>query len=129
MNKVELLGRPTREPEIIEKENDNCIAKFTLAVARKYKRDEADYISCVAFGKVAEIIKKYVGKGRQVCVAGRIQTGKYTNKDGKNVYTADVVIEDIDLCGSKNDVLKESPPEHDGGFMQIDEEQMSLPFN
>ncbi len=107
MNKCELLGRLTKNPDIryTQGENTTCIARFILAVNRKYKKDgdqSADFISCVSFGKVAEIIEKYCVKGTKICVAGRIQTGSYTNRDGNKVYTTDVVVEDVEFCESKN---------------------------
>ena len=92
MNRVILLGRPTKDLEV-RQAGDMPVARFTLAVDRIAKKDEADFISCVAFGKPAETIGKYCGKGRRVLVEGRIQTGSYTNKDGGKVYTTDVVVE------------------------------------
>lgn len=92
MNRVILLGRPTKDIEV-RQAGDTTVARFTLAVDRMKKEDPADFISCVAFGKPAETIGKYCGKGRRVLVEGRIQTGSYTNKDGGKVYTTDVVVE------------------------------------
>ena len=110
INKATLLGRPTADPDISYTQGNEpvCVARFTLAVTRKYKKDEADFIRCVCFGKLAEIIQKYVKKGDQICVAGRIQTGSYTNREGQKVYTTDVVVEDMQMCGSKADKVKES---------------------
>lgn len=109
MNKVNLLGRLTRDPEVRYStgENANATARFSLAVTRKFKNAEgnydADFINCVAFGKTAEFIEKYFTKGSMVAISGRIQTGNYTNKDGAKVYTTDVVIEEVEFAGSKND--------------------------
>lgn len=99
MNKVILMGRLTRDPEVRYTQGDNsmAIARYTLAVDRRFKRDgeaTADFISCVAFGKQAEFAEKYFRQGLKVIVSGRIQTGSYTNKEGKKVYTTDVVIEE-----------------------------------
>lgn len=110
INKATLLGRLTKDPVInyTQGEKSTCVARYTLAVTRKFKKDEADFISCVSFGNLAEIIQKYVSKGDQICVAGRIQTGSYTNREGQKVYTTDVVVEDMQMCGSKADKVKQS---------------------
>lgn len=97
MNKTILMGRLTRDPEIrtAAGESGTVIARFTLAVNRRFRRDgeaSADFINCVAFGKTAEFIEKYINKGRQICVSGRIQTGSYTNRDGQKIYTTEVVV-------------------------------------
>lgn len=108
MNKVVLLGRLTRDPEIrtAAGESGTTIARFTLAVNRRFHRDgeaAADFINCVSFGKTAEFIEKYVSKGRQICVSGRIQTGSYTNRDGQRIYTTEVVVEEVDFADSRRD--------------------------
>ena len=108
MNKVILMGRLTRDPEVRYTQGDNqmAIARYTLAVDRRFNRgnDEntADFISCVAFGKSGEFAEKYLRKGTKIAVSGRIQTGSYTNKDGVKVYTTDVVVEDQEFAESKN---------------------------
>ena len=107
MNKVVLMGRITRDPEIryTQGENSMCIARYTLAVDRKFSKSkdekETDFISCVAFGKAGEHAEKYFRKGTKLAVSGRIQTGSYTNKDGVKVYTTDVVIEEQEFAESK----------------------------
>ena len=106
MNKTILMGRLTRDPEIrtAAGESGTTIARFTLAVNRRFRRDSeesADFISCVAFGKTAEFIEKYITRGRQICVCGRIQTGSYTNRDGLKIYTTDVVVEEADFADSR----------------------------
>lgn len=106
MNKTILMGRLTREPEVRYSASDSglAIARFTLAVNRRFHKDgepAADFISCVAFGKNAEFIEKYIGKGRQICICGRIQTGSYTNKDGQKVYTTEVVVDEVEFADSK----------------------------
>lgn len=106
MNKTVLMGRLTRDPEVRYSagENTMAIARFTLAVNRRFRRDgeqNADFISCVAFGKTAEFIEKYITQGRQICISGRIQTGSYTNRDGQKVYTTEVVVEEVDFADSR----------------------------
>ena len=107
MNKVILIGRLTRDPEIryANNENNTCIANYTLAVDRRFKRqgDEqtADFIRCVAMGKNGEFAEKYLHQGTKIVVEGRIQTGSYTNKDGNKVYTTDVVVESHEFAESK----------------------------
>ena len=110
MNKVILMGRLTRDPEIRYTQGDNsmCIARYTLAVDRRFSRNagndgnNADFIPCVAFGKSGEFVEKYLKKGTKMAVTGRIQTGSYTNKDGVKVYTTEVVVEDQEFAESKN---------------------------
>lgn len=107
MNKVILMGRLTRDPEVrySQGENNLAIARYTLAVDRRFQRNSdqsADFISCVAFGRSAEFAEKYLKQGIKICVTGRIQTGSYTNKDGAKVYTTDVVVEDQEFAESKN---------------------------
>ena len=106
MNKVIIMGRLTRDPEIRWSQGDNstCIARYTVAADRKIKRDgeaNADFISCIAFGKSGEFAEKYLHKGTKVVITGRIQTGSYTNKDGNKVYTTDVVGEEQEFAESK----------------------------
>ena len=102
------MGRLTRDPEIrySQSENSTAVARFTLAVDRRFKRDganeqSADFISCVAFGRTAEFMERYTRQGTKLVVEGRIQTGSYTNKDGNKVYTTDVVVEDQEFAESK----------------------------
>ena len=106
MNKVILMGRLTRDPDIRASQNENSVsvARFTVAVDRRFKRDgdqSADFISCVAFGKTAEFIERYTKQGTKLCLEGRIQTGSYNNKDGQKVYTTDVVVENVEFAESK----------------------------
>ena len=107
MNKVILMGRLTRDPEVRYSAGENAlaIARYTLAVDRRFRRDgeaSADFISCVTFGKSAEFAEKYLHQGTKIVVAGRIQTGSYTNKDGQKIYTTDVVVEDQEFAESKS---------------------------
>ena len=106
MNKVILMGRLTRDPEVRYSQGDNpmAIARYTLAVDRRFRRDgeeTADFIPCVVFGKQGEFAEKYLKKGTKILVSGRIQTGSYTNKDGVKVYTTDVVVEEQEFAESK----------------------------
>ena len=139
MNKVILMGRLTRDPEVRYTQGDNAmaIARYSLAVDRRFKRDgelDADFINCVAFGKSGEFAEKYLKKGTKVAVVGSIQTGSYTNKDGQKVYTTDVVVEEQEFAESKNsgfsDNNQSAPANKNTDFMNIpdgiDEE---LPFN
>lgn len=151
MNKAILIGRLTRDPEVrySSGENSTAVARFTLAVDRRFARSgdnsqqSADFIGCVAFGKQAEFVEKYFKQGMKMVLSGRIQTGSYTNKDGQKVYTTDIVAEDIEFAESKGNNgdsgfqggnHREFRPEPSSamgdGFMNIpdgiDEE---LPFN
>lgn len=146
MNKVILIGRLTRDPEVrySQGEQATAIARYTLAVDRRFRRDgdqqTADFIPCVAFGRAGEFAEKYFRKGTKVAITGRIQTGSYTNRDGQKVYTTDVVVEEQEFAESKNassdnggyaPADRPSPSSAAGdGFMNIpdgiDEE---LPFN
>lgn len=102
MNKVVLMGRLTKEPDV--RNTQTSVARFTLAVDRRFKRDgepTADFIGCVAFGKTAEFMEKYMKKGTKTALAGRIQTGSYTNSDGNKVYTTDVIAEEVEFAESK----------------------------
>lgn len=105
MNKVILMGRFTRDPEIryTQGEKSICIANFSLAVDRRYKTDDqsADFINCVAFGKLGEHVEKYYHKGMKTALSGRIQTRNYTNKDGQKVYVTEVVAEEMEFAESK----------------------------
>lgn len=128
MNKVILIGRLTRDPEVRYSTGENamCIARYNIAVDRKFKtRDEvtADFINCVAFGKSGEFAEKYLKKGMKIAVVGRITTGSYTNKDGQKVYTTDVTVEEHEFVESKNNSNNSSvdmPIEpNDEGFEKV----------
>lgn len=123
MNKVILIGRPTNDPEVRysqTEQGNTAIARFSLAVDRKGKDAGADFINCVAFGKNGEFAEKYLRKGTKIAVEGRIQTGSYANKEGKKVYTTDVVVEGYDFCESKGKAQKEPQPQPSAdGFMNI----------
>ena len=108
MNKVILMGRLTRDPEVrySQGENSMAIARYTIAVDRRVRRvgdqQTADFINCVAFGRSGEFAEKYFHKGIKIAVTGRIQTGSYTNKDGQRVYTTDVIVEEQEFAESKS---------------------------
>lgn len=148
MNKWIGIGRLTRDPEVRYTQGNEsmAIARYTLAVDRRFKRDgeaTADFINCVAFGKAAEFTEKYLTKGTKIAVTGRIQTGSYTNKDGQTVYTTDVVVEEQEFAESKNTGGNGNSSENNNsgnnknnfrgndGFMNIPDEieDSELPFN
>lgn len=106
MNKVILIGRLARDPDVryTQGEEQKCMARYTLAVDRPVRREngkDADFITCIAFGKAGEFAEKYMSKGMKIAVIGHIQTGSYTNRDGQKIYTTDVVIESQEFCESK----------------------------
>ena len=134
MNKTLLIGRTTKDPDIryTQSEQPITIARFNLAVDRRFKKEgeqSADFISCVAFGKTAEFIEKYVFKGTKIAVEGRIQTGSYTNNDGNKVYTTDVVVEQVEFAGSKTD-SESAAKENNDDFMNVADglDDEGLPF-
>lgn len=141
MNKVILNGRLTRDPEIRYSENNTCVAKYTLAVNRIYRKDgepQADFINCTTFGKLAEFAEKYFRQGMKIAVVGHWQTGSYTNKDGKKIYTNDCIIESQEFDQTKSERQEEertpqrSPepvPDDYDGFMNVDLSSDELPFD
>lgn len=135
MNKVVLMGRLTRDPETRYSQGQDslCIARYTLAVDRRQKKDNeaaADFISIVAFGKAGEFAEKYLKRGTKLVVSGRIQTGSYTNKDGQKVYTTEVVAEDQEFAESKKSESATQPAESNDGFMNLPEGiEDDLPFS
>ena len=146
MNKVVLVGRLTRDPEVRYSDSATAVARYTLAVDRRFRRDgepTADFIPCVIFGRSAEFAEKYFHQGMRVSISGRIQTGSYTNKDGVKVYTTEVIVEEQEFAESRAEAeanrasfQRQSAPspapsaDAGDGFMNIpdgiDEE---LPFN
>ena len=148
MNKVILMGRLTRDPDVRYSQGDSpmAIARYTLAVDRRFRRDNdqqtADFISCVAFGRNGEFAEKYLHQGTKIVAEGRIQTGSYTNKDGNKVYTTEVVVENQEFAESKASAsnnegcfqpqAQSAPTAPAGdGFMNIPDgvEDVGLPFN
>lgn len=140
MNKVILIGRLCADPEVRQSEVDMAIARYRLAVDRRYKRDEeqnVDYIRCVAFGKNAEFAEKYLHRGIKIAISGRIQTGSYTNKDGQKIYTTDIIVEEHYFCerkgtaaGTTEEAASPYGPVDENGFMNVpDGISEELPFN
>lgn len=136
MNSVQLVGRLTRDPEIRYTDGGSSVARFNIAVDRRYKRedgDNADFINCVAFGKTAEFVEKFFSKGKRIGVTGRIQTGSYTNNDGNKVYTTDVVAETAEFVDNKssnaNTDSPNAPVDEDGFINSDDLIHEELPFN
>lgn len=130
MNKVILMGRLTKDPDVRYAQNGNntnCVARYTLAVDRKFKRDgdaSADFINCVAFGKSGEFTERYFKKGTKIALVGRIQTGSYINREGQKVSTTDVVVEEQEFAESKNASQGNAPT---GGNMPIGNMGMPQP--
>lgn len=144
MNKAILMGRLTRDPEVRygTGENSTSVARYTIAVDRRFKRDGeqgADFIGCVAFGRNAEFAEKYLRQGTKIVLTGRIQTGSYTNRDGQKVYTTDIVVEEQEFAESKaaagnrgqnNYSRPSAAPADADGFMNIpDGIDDELPFS
>ena len=135
MNSVQLIGRLTRDPEIRYTDGGASIARFGIAVDRRFKQEngaDVDFINIVSFGKTAEFIEKYFHKGMKIALNGRIQTGSYTDKDGKKVYTTDIVAENVEFCESKGTSSNNDAPApaSDGDFMSVpDGIEDELPFN
>ena len=137
MNKIILMGRLTRDPDVryTQGENSTAIARYTLAVDRRIKTDagqSADFISCVAFGKTAEFAERYLKQGTKIIIEGRLQTGSYTNKDGQKVYTTDVVVENCEFAESKNnDGGRTEHSSVPSGFINVpqDVDEDELPFD
>ncbi len=146
MNKVVLMGRLTRDPEIrySQGENSIAVARYTLAVNRRFKREgeqDVDFINCVAFGRQGEFAEKYLKQGMRIVISGRIQTGSYTNKDGVKVYTTDVIVEEQDFCESKGSNQANMNPQSASSYVPSEKEDTSdfvtvpdgldeeLPFN
>lgn len=132
MNNVCLVGRLTRDPaQRVSANGETEISRFTLAVDRRFKKDgeqQADFISCTAFGKTAEVINKYCTQGSKIGVTGRIQTGSYTNKEGQTVYTTDVIVESMDFAESKGST--DNKPDSGDDFMTVPDpvDDEDLPF-
>ena len=137
------MGRLTKDPEVRYTQSDNsmCIASFTVAVDRRFKGEQsADFINCVAFGKLGEHVEKYYRKGLKIALTGRLQVRNYTNRDGKKVYVTEVVVEELEFAESKNssekavcgtEKLNKKSNDPLDGFMNIPDgiDDMELPFN
>lgn len=135
MNTVQLVGRLTKDPDVKYTNGGTSIARFTVAVDRRFKSEggpTADFPSVVAFGKTAEFVEKYFHKGQRIGIAGRIQTGSYEDKDGKKVYTTDVIAEAVEFVESKGSGSAEASakpqPGPDGFYDVPPEEEGEIPF-
>ena len=137
MNKAILVGRLTRDPEVrySQDENATAVARYTVAVDRRFKRDgepTADFIRCLLLGRSAEFAEQYFRQGMRVSISGRIQTGSYTNKDGVKVYTTEVIVEEQEFAESRTEQERNKAQGADegDGFMNIqDDIDNELPFN
>ena len=139
MNKVILMGRLTRDPNVRYSQGNNtqesvCVARYTLAVDRRTSRDgqqSADFISCVAFGRAGEFAEKYLRQGTKITICGRVQTGSYTNRDGQKVYTTDVVIEEQEFAESKRESERSqqnaAARQQDAGYTDAGDGFMNIP--
>lgn len=140
MNKVIEIGRLTKDPDVRYSNGANgstAVAKYTLAVDRKFKQEgqpTADFINCIAFGKLGEFAEKYLKQGIKIAVTGHIQTGSYTNKEGQKIYTTDVVVEEQEFCESKSSQQSQNndrpkAPQDDSWMSIPDGVDDGLPFN
>jgi len=132
MNKVIMMGRLTKDPEVRYGQNNTAVARFSLAVDRRYKREgqpDADFFNCVAFGKTAEFIEKYLVKGTKVVTTGELQNNNYTDKDGNKRYDVQIMVNEIEFAESKNSNSGAQAKTDKDGFMQIpDGIDEDLPF-
>lgn len=140
MNKIHLMGRLVRDPEVryIQNASSTAISKFSIAVPRKFKREgepESDFFNCVSFGKAAELFEKYIKKGTKIIITGRVENNNYMNKEGQKVYGMQVVVEEIEFAESKHKEAEDwqeqqSPEAADDGFMNIPNGiNEEMPFN
>ena len=121
MNSFAGVGRLTKDADIRYTSDKKAVARFSLAITRDYDREKADFPNCVAFGKTAEVIEKYTHKGSRIGITGRIETGSY-EKDGRKVYTTDIIVNNVELMDSKKD------EQNNDGFQTIEGDEDSLPF-
>ena len=143
MNKAIMIGRLTRDPDIryTQGENQTAIARFSLAVDRRWKREgepDADFFNCTAFGRQADFVEKYLRQGTKIVVTGRVQNDNYTNKEGQKVYSVQIMVEEMEFAESKSknaeagqqDRSSERPSYTGDGFMAIPEgTEDELPFS
>jgi single-strand DNA-binding protein len=131
VNKVILIGRLVADPDIRHTQSGKCVASYRLAVDRAFKSDgqpEADFISCVAWGKSGEFCQRYLHKGMKIALEGRIQTRTYDDKDGKKVYVTEVIVEHHEFCEGKRSADSGGYAEPAQGFTEIDDDGSDLPF-
>lgn len=135
MNKIVLIGRLTKDPELnFAAGTGTAVTRFTLAVTRPFKKDETDFINCIAFNKRAEAIAQYLTKGRQLAVTGSIRTGSYDAKDGTKRYTTDIVVDSFEFIGQGNNNNQGNTPQNNFGGMNFEDEMTpiddgDMPFN
>lgn len=130
MNKVILMGRLTREPDVRRTQDGKAVARYTLAVDRKTKEKATDFISCVAWEKRGEFAEHYLKKGTKIVVTGHIQTGKYTDRNGNTVYTTDVIVEDQEFAESKQShENQEAQPDYQNDEFVSIPDDIDLPFS
>lgn len=131
MNKVILIGRLTADPDIRHTQSGKCVASYRMAVDRPFKSDgqpEADFISCVAWGKNGEFCQRYLHKGMKIALEGRIQTRTYDDKDGKKVYVTEIIVEHHEFCEGKRSADSGGYAEPAQNFTEIDDDGSDLPF-
>lgn len=127
MNKVVLIGRMVADPELNFQANSGmAICRFRLAVTRPFKKDETDFINCIAFNKRAEAIAQYLTKGRQLAVTGSIRTGSYDAKDGTKRYTTDIVVDSFEFIGQGNNNNQGNTPQNNFGGMNFEDEMTPI---
>lgn len=131
MNKVIMMGRLTKDPEIRYAQSGSAVGSFSLAVDRRFKRDgepDADFFNCTAFGKTAEFVEKYLKKGTKVVIDGRLQNDSYTNKDGQKVTSTKIYVDTMEFAESKQSSAEDQPSAPDNnGFMNVPDDA-ELPF-
>lgn len=128
MNKWHGIGRLTKDPDCRYSQTGTCVARYVLAIDRRFKKEETDFILCVALGKAGEFAEKYLFKGMKIAVTGRIETGSYVNKNGTKIYTTDIIVEEQDFVESKRKEEPKEEPKADT-FMDIPENvEEELPF-
>jgi len=126
MNKVVLIGRLTKDPELrFAAGSGNAVSRFSVAVTRQFKKEETDFINCVAFGKTAETISQYLTKGSQIALSGSIRTGSYDAQDGSKRYTTDVNVDSFEFIGSKGQQNQDNKPKSNQNLPQGDQYSQS----
>ena len=128
INQVILLGRICNDIELKQTQKNKSYTRFSLAVNRKGKDKGTDFISCLAWEKTAEFIQKYMKKGSQICISGRLQTGQYDDKDGKRIYTTDVIVEEVDFADSKSTTNQQNDKQESTANQPITDDTSELPF-
>ena len=124
MNKVILKGRISKEPDVQALKDDKKVCKFTIAVNRRFKKDTADFINCVAWNQLADFVSKYFEKGSEIAVVGRIEIEKYVDKEGKNRYSENIIIDEAYFCGSKTEKPSSDKPANNNSTSPADDDFM-----